>query len=52
MMGGLAKHVELRKDEPLYDLAISVEFEPDGVNVKITAIIRKGCSMKNKFIIF
>ncbi|RBR23809.1 uncharacterized protein FIESC28_03425 [Fusarium coffeatum] len=39
-MGVLSKHVELRKDEPLYDLAIAGEVEPDGINLKVTVIAR------------
>ncbi|KAF4947796.1 hypothetical protein FGADI_10129 [Fusarium gaditjirri] len=39
-MGVLSKHVELRKDEPLYDLAIAGEVEPDGVSLKVTIIAR------------
>ncbi|KAF5550003.1 enniatin synthase [Fusarium mexicanum] len=39
-MGVLSKHVELRKDEPLYDLAIAGEVEPDGMSLKITIIAR------------
>jgi acyl carrier protein len=39
-MGVLSKHVELRKDEPLYDLAIAGEIEPDGMNLKVTIIAR------------
>ncbi|KAF4341220.1 enniatin synthase [Fusarium beomiforme] len=39
-MGVLSKHVELRKDEPLYDLAIAGEVEPDGMNLKVTIIAR------------
>ncbi|KAI1024610.1 hypothetical protein LB503_007110 [Fusarium chuoi] len=39
-MGVLSKHVELRKDEPLYDLAIAGEVEPDGMSLKVTIIAR------------
>ncbi|KAF5022201.1 hypothetical protein F66182_5788 [Fusarium sp. NRRL 66182] len=39
-MGVLAKHVELRKDEPLYDLAIAGEVEPDGISLNITVIAK------------
>ncbi|KAK2685099.1 Enniatin synthetase [Fusarium oxysporum] len=39
-MGILAKHVELRKDEPLYDLAIAGEVEPDGVSLNITVVAK------------
>ncbi|EWG50865.1 hypothetical protein FVEG_16703 [Fusarium verticillioides 7600] len=39
-MGVLSKHVELRKDEPLYDLAIVGEVEPDGMSLKVTIIAR------------
>ncbi|KAF5007943.1 hypothetical protein FDECE_5755 [Fusarium decemcellulare] len=39
-MGVLAKHVELRKDEPLYDLAIAGEVEPDGINLKVTVVAK------------
>ncbi|KAF5627285.1 enniatin synthase [Fusarium tjaetaba] len=39
-MGVLSKHVELRKDEPLYDLAIAGEVEPDGISLKVTIIAR------------
>ncbi|CVL10435.1 related to non-ribosomal peptide synthetase [Fusarium proliferatum] len=39
-MGVLSKHVELRKDEPLYDLAIAGEVEPDAMSLKVTIIAR------------
>jgi hypothetical protein len=41
-MGVLSKHVELRKDEPLYDLAIAGEIEPDGHHHRESAIVRRG----------
>ncbi|KAF5252505.1 hypothetical protein FANTH_2399 [Fusarium anthophilum] len=39
-MGVLSKYVELRKDEPRYDLAIAGEVEPDGMSLKVTIIAR------------
>ncbi|KAF4449387.1 Enniatin synthase [Fusarium austroafricanum] len=39
-MGVLAKHVEIRKDEPLYDFAMAGEVEPDGINLKITVVAK------------
>ncbi|KAJ3524460.1 hypothetical protein NM208_g12052 [Fusarium decemcellulare] len=39
-MGVLAKHVEIRKDEPLYDLAMAGEVEPDGINLKVTVVAK------------
>lgn len=39
-MGVLAKQAELEKEEPLYDLAIAAEVEPDGVHLKVTAVAK------------
>ncbi|CEJ80096.1 hypothetical protein VHEMI00301 [[Torrubiella] hemipterigena] len=37
-LGILAKHVELRKEEPLFDLAMAGEVEPDGVHLQVSVI--------------
>jgi amino acid adenylation domain-containing protein len=39
-MGILAKHGEGRKDEPMYDVAIAGEVEPDGINLKVSVVAR------------
>ncbi|OAR02192.1 hypothetical protein LLEC1_03413 [Akanthomyces lecanii] len=38
-MGILAKKAELIKEEPLYDVAIAGEVEPDGVHLQVTVVV-------------
>lgn len=38
-MGILAKKAELIKEEPLYDMAIAGEVEPDGIHLQVTVVV-------------
>ncbi|KAJ4155409.1 hypothetical protein LMH87_000652 [Akanthomyces muscarius] len=38
-MGILAKKAELIKEEPLYDVAIAGEVEPDGIHLQVTVVV-------------
>jgi hypothetical protein len=47
-IGVLARHVEFRMDEPLHDLAVAGEVDPDGTSLNITVVTKARLFQEDK----